>query len=202
MLNRPRLEGIGIVSVTFRSTSVRARIGTRRTDLLRREVVGHVPERGFAVAAFRDGPTWRIEPLPPAVLGDLGVLLSALRSQPPEGGPFVLAFVEDEFFVIARLDGRRISLLLSDLTAAVEFPLAEQAMSRLGEDPPADDELDEVWPVGDLELFSDLGLTEDELEDILDDLDALPDEMLDAIVERLGVSEQYARATDAAWAGR
>lgn len=159
-------------------------------------------EQGFAVVALRDGAQWRVEPLPPAVLGDLGALLSALRSQPPEGGPFVIACVEDEFFVIARLDGRRISLLLSDLTAAVEFPLAEQAMSRLGEDPPADDELDEVWPVGDLELFSDLDLPEDEMEEILDDLDALPEEMLDAIVERLGIGEQYAAATEAAWAGR
>jgi putative tRNA adenosine deaminase-associated protein len=159
-----------------------------------------VAEQGFAVAAFRDGPQWRVEPLPPAVLGDLGVLLAALRSQPPEGGPFVIALVEDEFFVIARLDGRRISLLLSDLTAAVEFPLAEQAMTRLGEDPPADDELDELWPVGDLELFNDLDLSEDEMEDILDDLDSPPDEMLDTIVDRLGIAEQYARATDAAWA--
>jgi putative tRNA adenosine deaminase-associated protein len=152
--------------------------------------------------ALRDGQLWRVEPLPPAVLGDLGVLLSALRSQPPEGGPFVIACVEDEFFVIARLDGRRVSLLLSDLTAAVEFPLAEQAISRLGEEPPADDELDEVWPVGDLELFSDLGLPEEEMEDILDDLDALPEEMLDTIVERLGITEQYGAATEAAWAGR
>jgi putative tRNA adenosine deaminase-associated protein len=158
-------------------------------------------EQGFAVTAFRDGPQWRVEPLPPTVLGDLSVLLSALRSQPPEGGPFVIALVEDEFFVIARQDGRRISLLLSDLTAAVEFPLAEQTMTKLGEDPPADDELDEIWPVGDLELFSDLGLPEEEMEDILDDLDALPDEMLDTIVERLGVTEQYAAATDA-WARR
>jgi putative tRNA adenosine deaminase-associated protein len=161
-----------------------------------------VAEQGFAVVAFRDGQLWRVEPLPPAVLADLGVLLSALRSQPPEGGPFVIACVEDEFFVIARLDGRRVSLLLSDLTAAVEFPLAEQAISRLGEEPPADDELDEVWPVGDLELFSDLGLPEEEMEDILDDLDALPDEMLDTIVERLGITEQYGAATEAAWAGR
>jgi putative tRNA adenosine deaminase-associated protein len=161
-----------------------------------------VAEQGFAVVAFRDAGQWRVEPLPPAVLGDLGVLLSALRSQPPEGGPFVVACVEDEFFVIARQDGRRISLLLSDLTAAVEFPLAEQAINRLGEEPPADDELDEVWPVGDLELFSDLGLPEEEMEDILDDLDALPDEMLDTIVERLGIAEQYGVATEAAWAGR
>jgi putative tRNA adenosine deaminase-associated protein len=158
-----------------------------------------VAERGFAVAAFRDGPQWRVEPLPPAVLNDLGVLLSALRSQSPEGGPFVVAFVEDEFFVIARQEGRRISLLLSDLTAAVEFPLAEQAMARLGEDPPADDELDEVWPVGDLELFTDLGLSEDEMEDILDDLDLLPEEMLEAIVERIDIAEPYHQALDVAW---
>jgi putative tRNA adenosine deaminase-associated protein len=161
--------------------------------------VGQVTQRGYAVAAFRDGPRWRVEPLPPAVLDDLGVLLSALRSQPPEGGPFVVAFVEDEFFVIARQEGRRISLLLSDLTAAVEFPLAEQAITRLGEDPPADDELDEIWPVGDLELFSDLDLSEDEMEDILDDMDALPEEMLETIIDQLGVADQFRQAIDAAW---
>jgi putative tRNA adenosine deaminase-associated protein len=158
--------------------------------------------QGFAVVAFRDGMQWRVEPLPPAVLGDLGVLLSALRSQPPEGGPFVIACVEEEFFVIARQQGRRLLLLLSDLTAAVEFPLAEQTIARLGEEPPADDELDEVWPVGDVDLFNDLGLPEDEMEDILDDLDALPEEMLETIVDRLGIGEQYAAATEAAWAGR
>lgn len=158
--------------------------------------------RGFAVASFRDGPQWRVEPLPPGVLDDLSVLLAALRSQPPEGGPFIVACVEEEFFVIARQDGHRISLLLSDLTAAVEFPLAEQAMSRLGEDPPADDELDEIWPVGDLELFTDLGLAEGEMEDILDDLDALPEDMIDSIVSHLDITdlvEEFGRASDAAW---
>ncbi|MEO9140578.1 MAG: tRNA adenosine deaminase-associated protein, partial [Jatrophihabitans sp.] len=151
-------------------------------------------QRGFAIAAFRDGPEWRIEPMPPTVLEDLGVLLSALRSQPPEGDPFVVACVEDEFFVIARKDGQRISLLLSDLTAAVEFPLAEQAMTRLGEDPPADDELDEVWPVGDLDLFTDLDAPEDWIEDVLDDDELVPEEMLETIMERLELSEAYSRA--------
>ena len=154
--------------------------------------------RGFAVAAFRDAGLWRAEPLPPTVLDDLGVLLQALRSQPPEGGPFVIACVDEEFFLIARLDGARISLLLSDLTASVEYPLAEQALARLGEEPPDDDELDEVWPVGDLDLFADLDMPEDEMERILDDIDAYPDEMLDAIIERLGIGEVYARATEMA----
>jgi putative tRNA adenosine deaminase-associated protein len=155
-------------------------------------------QRGFAVAALRDGGLWRAEPLPPAVLDDLGILLQALRSQPPEGGPFVIACVDEEFFLIARLDGARISLLLSDLTASVEYTLAEQALARLGEEPPDDDELDEVWPVGDLDLFADLDLGEDEMEVILDDIDAYPDEMLDSIVERLGIGEAYARATEMA----
>jgi putative tRNA adenosine deaminase-associated protein len=155
-------------------------------------------QRGFAVAAFRDSGLWRAEPLPPAVLDDLGILLQALRSQPPEGGPFVVACVDEEFFLIARQDGARISLLLSDLTASVEYPLAEQALARLGEEPPDDDELDEVWPVGDLDLFADLDVSEDEMERILDDIDAYPDEMLDSIVERLGIGEAYTRATEMA----
>jgi len=165
-------------------------------------VAGSNMKLRIVISAFAGAADASDLSLPSGVLHDLGVLLSALRSQPPEGGPFVVASVEDEFFVIARQDGRRTSLLLSDLTAAVEFPLAEQAINRLGEEPPADDELDEVWPVGDLELFSDLGLPEEEMEDILDDLDALPDEMLETIIDRLGIGEQYGTATAAAMAGR
>jgi putative tRNA adenosine deaminase-associated protein len=167
-----------------------------------REVVGQVAQHGFAVAAFRDGGAWRAEPLPPAVLGDLAVLLQALRSQPPEGGPFVIACVDDEFFIVARMDGLRIALLLSDLTAAVEYPLAEQVMTRLGEDPPEDDELDEVWPIGDLDMLTDLGLGEDEMEQILDDVDAFPDEMIEEIADRIGLADQYARATESAGVSR
>lgn len=159
-------------------------------------------QRGFAIAAFRDAGRWRCEPLPPAVLDDLRALLAALRGQPPEGGPFVVANVDDEFFLIARQDGPRISLLLSDLTAAVEYPLAEHVLERLGEDPPEDDELDEVWPIGDLDLFTDLNLPEDEMEQVLDDLDAYPDEMLETIIERIGLAEPYAQAIASARVSR
>ena len=161
-----------------------------------------VAQGGYAVAAHRDSGQWRIEPLPPTVLADLGVLLQALRSQPPEGGPFVVASVDDEFFLIARQEGARISMLLSDMTASVEYPLAEQALSRLGEDPPEDDELDEVFPVGDLDLFTDLDLPEDEMEQILDDLDAYPEDLLESIVNRLGLSDEFANATESARAVR
>jgi putative tRNA adenosine deaminase-associated protein len=151
-------------------------------------------QRGFAVAAFRDAGLWRCEALPPAMMENLGVLLSALRGQPPEGGPFVIASVEDEFFLVARSHGGRIDLLLSDLTAAVEFPLAAQVLDRLGEDPPEEDELDEVWPIGELDLFADLDLGEEEMESILDDLDAYPDEMLDTVIDRIGLATQFGQA--------
>jgi putative tRNA adenosine deaminase-associated protein len=154
-------------------------------------------QRGFAIAAFRDNSLWRCEALPPAVLDDLGVLLSALRGQPPEGGPFVVASVDDEFFLVARMHGGRIDLLLSDLTAAVEFPIAAQLLDRLGEDPPEDDELDEVWPIGELDVFADLGLAEDEMEGVLDDLDAYPDEMLETVMDRISMTEQFRLALSA-----
>ena len=151
---------------------------------------------GYAVAAYRDGGVWRCEPLPPSVLDDLGVLLQALRSQPPEGGPFVVAMVDDEFFLIARQNGAHVNLMLSDLTAAVEYPLAAQVLEKLGEDPPEDDELDEIWPLGDLDLFEDMGLPEDELEAIVDDIDSYPDEMLDEIVDRIDLSDVFAAALE------
>jgi putative tRNA adenosine deaminase-associated protein len=157
---------------------------------------------GFAIAAFRESGLWRAEPLPPAVLNDLGALLQALRAQPPEGGPFVLACVDEDFFLVARQDGVRISLLLSDMTASVEYPLAEQALARLGEDPPDDDELDDVWPIGDLDLFADLGVSEDEMDQILADLDAYPEEMLETIVDRIGLTDAYSRATELAQVAR
>lgn len=155
-------------------------------------------QQGFAVAAFRDGGVWRCDSLPPGVLDNLGTLLSALRGQPPEGGPFVVASVDDEFFLIARSHGARIDLLLSDLTAAVEFPLAAQVLHRLGEDPPEEDELDDVWPIGELDLFSDLQLAEDEMASILEDADAYPDEMLDTVIDRIGLEEEFRRARESA----
>ena len=62
---------------------------------------------GFAVAAFRDSAAMAVRAAAARRRSVIsGVLLSALRSQPPEGGPFVVASVDDEFFLIARLDGR------------------------------------------------------------------------------------------------
>lgn len=158
-----------------------------------------MPDDGFAVTLFRDGGQWQCALLPPAVLADLDSCIAAARQQPPEGGPIVLVDVDDEFFVALRV-GRDadhgVRLLLSDATAATDYDLARQVIERLGADVPPDDELDEIWPVGDLAIFEDLGLSALELRAILDDLDLYADEMLAAVTHRIGLAEPYARAVD------
>jgi putative tRNA adenosine deaminase-associated protein len=158
-----------------------------------------VPDEGFAVTLFREGGQWQCALLPPAVMEDLENCVAAARQQAPEGGPIVLVDIEDEFFIAVRTGGGpagSVRLLLSDATAASEYPLAQQVVERLGGGIPADDDLDEIWPIGDLRMFEDLGLDEFELRAILDDLDLYADEMLAALTHRIGLAEPYARAVD------
>ena len=156
-------------------------------------------EDGFAMAVYREGGRWDCALLPPAVLGDLDACVAALRQQPAEGGPIALVDVADEFFVALRLDpDGDIRVLLSDVTAAEEFILARQALDRLGEDLDEPEDPEEVWPVGDMGIFRDLGLDERELGLILDDVDLWADEMLAAVAERIGVGPAFARLLDAA----
>jgi putative tRNA adenosine deaminase-associated protein len=156
-----------------------------------------VAEDGFAVTVYRDGGRWDCALLPPAVLDDLHSCIAALRQQPPEGGPVALVDVADEFFVALRLTpSGDLRVLLSDVTAAEEWELAQQALDLVGAGAgqqlgPVDPE--EVWPVGDLGIFRDLGLDERELGTILGDVDLWADEMLTAVAARIGVGEPFAR---------
>ncbi|HEX3812698.1 MAG TPA: tRNA adenosine deaminase-associated protein [Mycobacteriales bacterium] len=148
---------------------------------------------GLAVVAYRDDGVWRCEELPRTLLRNLDACLDALRRQPGDGFGCVFANVDDEFFVALRsTPGGEERLLLSDVTAAVDYELARSALEFLDEEPPTEDELDDVWPIGDLSIFSDLGLGERELRAILDDLDLYADDMIAAIAARAGFADAYA----------
>lgn len=149
----------------------------------------------WAVVVFRVDGAWQVAALPPGVAEDVGALVAAVRGQ--LAGAFALVNVADEFFVAVRSHGGHERLLLSDASAAVAWPLAAQVLDRLGNAMPPDEELDEVWPAGDLGLFEDLGLEEMELGAILSDVDAYADEMLSVLARRLGFAEAYERALDA-----
>jgi len=147
------------------------------------------------VVVFLQEGGWQVGQLPPAVADDLESVIAAVRGQVM--GAFALVDVADEFFVVVRNVGGQLRYLLSDVTAAVAWDLAAQVMDQLDLEIPSDDELEEVWPVGDLGVFEDLGLDEMELGAILSDVDAYADEMLSTLARRLGFAEPFERVVEA-----
>jgi putative tRNA adenosine deaminase-associated protein len=139
---------------------------------------------------------WQSGVLPEKVGDDLDGLVAVLRQQPGEHGAIAVVNVADEFFVAVRVRGEEVRLLLSDVTAAVAWDLARQVVDRLGIAAPGDDDLEDVWPAGDMSIFADLGLDEMELGAVLADLDAYADEMLQAVAGRIGFAEAYDRAVE------
>jgi len=155
-------------------------------------------EDSLAVVVYREDGVWQSGLLPERVTDDLEGLVSVLRQQPAENGAIALVNVADEFFVAVRVRGEEVRLLLSDVTAAVAWDLARQVVERLGLETPGEDDLDDVWPAGDLSIFTDLGMDVMELGAVLADLDAYADEMLLAVARRLDFGDVYDRAVEAA----
>ena len=160
--------------------------------------VADVGETDFAVIVYREEDQWEADVLPTAVTADLDGFVQALRRQPSMGGTIGFAGVGDDFWVAVRVIGEDVSLFLSDLTAAADYPLARQVLEALDIAVPADHELDQVLPAGDLSIFADLGLDEMELGAVAADLDLYPEDAVAHIAERLRFGEAVERALDIA----
>ena len=165
------------------------------------DLVQSAPAEGepdaVAVVMYRQEGLWQAAALPDALTEDLDGLVSAVRQHSGDGGSFAVVDVAHEFFVVVRVLMGRVRLLLSDVTAAVAWDLAAQVVEVLDVDVPGDDDLEDVWPAGDLGVFDDLGLDEMELGAVLADLDAYADEMILVIARRLGFADAYQRVVDA-----
>jgi putative tRNA adenosine deaminase-associated protein len=173
------------------------------TTFLRAEHAGEVTmsdmgETDFAVIVYREEDQWEADALPAAVTADLDSLVQALRQQPSMGGTIGFAGVGDDFWLAVRIIGEDVSLFLSDVTAAVDYPLARQVLEALDIPVPSDDELDQVLPAGDLSIFADLGLEEMELGAVAADLDLYPEDAVAGIAERLRFGEAVEQALDRA----
>jgi putative tRNA adenosine deaminase-associated protein len=149
----------------------------------------------WALVVFRQDGAWQVAQLPPRMAEDLDAVVAAVRGQAP--GAFALVDVADEFFVAVRLVGGEERYLLSDAGASLDWDLAAQVMDRLDLDIPNDDESQDLWPVGELGVFEDLGLDAMELTAILGDEDMYADEMLSSLARRLGFAEAYEQVVDA-----
>jgi len=160
----------------------------------------------FAIVVYREDDKWEADMLPFALTSNLDRLIQALRQQPSMSGTIGLVDIGDEFFVALRVLGDRVSVFLSDISAAWDWPLAEQVLEYLDIPVPDEEELEAilredkrmVLPAGDLSIFADLGMDEMELLALSGDRELLPDEVLSSIAARLGFSQPYERAVDAA----
>jgi putative tRNA adenosine deaminase-associated protein len=146
----------------------------------------------FAVAAYREEGVWQVVELVHDVLTDVDKLAHALRRFPGDGGALGLVAVDEDFFVLVRVTGPTVRILLSDITAAGEWELARSAVEVLGLPEPEDD--DEPAPAGDLDLLGDLGMHAMDMAVLLDDVDLYPDEMLSDVARRLGFGSQFDEA--------
>jgi putative tRNA adenosine deaminase-associated protein len=152
-------------------------------------------ELDFALAAYAEDGVWTVTPLVLHGDPDLSGLVSALRRYPGETGVLGMVSVDEDFFVLLRVVGGRARLLISDVTAATEWPLARQVVDEL--DIPLADDDDEQVPAGDLAIVADLGMSAMELGALIDDVDLYPEEMLEEIAEALGFGTQFHEAIEA-----
>jgi putative tRNA adenosine deaminase-associated protein len=159
-------------------------------------MVAEEPAVDFAVAVVREEGSWVATALPPHMSADLAVLLTTLRQQATEGSALGLVSVEDDYFVLVRIAGDDVRLLVSDVTAAPDSALAREVVDML--DRPQPDEDESVQPGGDLSLLADLGVDAMELGALCDEIDLYPDEVLGEIATRLGFGAQFDAAVESA----
>ena len=148
----------------------------------------------FAVVAHREEGRWDIGFLPHRAAEDLAALTAALRQQPSEGVTLALCSYGDDFFLVLRPDGDHMRMLVSDATAAGEWPIAQEVLERTGE--ATGDDHDEVAPAGDLDIFADLGMDAMDVQAVCTDLELYPDEMLGRIAAHIGFGAEFDRAVD------
>ena len=148
----------------------------------------HIGEVDYALAAFLEDGSWQVQDIASPAFFSVDSLSHALRQVGGADGALAMVAVDEDFFVLVRVAGSSTRVLLSDISAADQWELAQSAVDFLGL-PPADD-VDEDLPAGDLDLLADLGLPAIDMGALLDD-DLYPDEMLSDIARRLGFGELF-----------
>ena len=149
-------------------------------------------EIDFVIALYReDGSAVAME-LAPALANDLDELIEQLRRLPGDAGALGVVSIAGEFFVLCRVRGRTVQVLLNDSIAANDWPIARDVVDYLGvelPDPDGDSE-----PLGDFSMLVDQGVAEFDLEQIASDLDEDSDQLVRQIVDLMKFTVPFDRA--------
>lgn len=143
----------------------------------------------FAVVAYREEGQWQVEQIVFDQIEDIDSLANELRRWPGDGGALGMVSVDEDFFLLVRVAGATSKVLLSDITAATDWPIARSAVEFL--DLPLPEDEDDQVPAGDIDILTDLGMGAMDMSALLDDYDLYPDEMLGDIASRIGFGAQF-----------
>jgi putative tRNA adenosine deaminase-associated protein len=143
----------------------------------------------FALAAYREEGVWQVQEIAEPFLTDIDSIASGLRRFPGDGGALGMIAIDEDFFILVRVMGSDVRILLSDITAAEEWELASSAAEHLHLPMPEED--DEQAPAGDLDILGDSGIPAMDMGVLLDDYDLYPDEILSDIARRVGFGDLF-----------
>jgi putative tRNA adenosine deaminase-associated protein len=154
-------------------------------------------EIDFVLAAYREDGQPYVQSLGKDLANDLDELIVQLRRLPGDAGALGFVSLVEEVFVISRVRGQHVQVLLSDAAAASDWPIARDVVDYLGEEP-LDDEDEEGEPIGDLGIVADLGLCDFDMGAIIDNLDLSSVEMLTEIADKIKLNPPFRKAVEAA----
>lgn len=149
----------------------------------------------LVVALYREDGKATAVPLDFDLANDLDELIRQLSRLPGDSGADGWVSIGGEFFVICRVRGRSIEVLLSDSQAAHDWPIARDVVDFLGAELPDEDD-DDSEPVGDLDMYAASGLGAFELEAIATDYDEDSDVLLGVIAAKLKVEDEFNAAAE------
>ena len=152
-------------------------------------------EIDFVIAAYREDGQLYVQSLSSDLANDLEELIVQLRRLPGDAGALGFVSLVEELFVLVRVRGQHVQVLLSDGGATEDWPIAHDVADLLGDE--ADDEDEE--PLGDLGIVADLGLGEFDMGAIIDNLDLSSDQMLIEIAEKINLNPQFRKTAEAAF---
>ncbi len=153
-----------------------------------------VEEIDFVVALYREDGVPVASELAPQLANDLDELIDQLRRLPGDAGALAVVSIAGEFFVLCRVRGRTVQVLLNDSVAANDWPIARDVVDYLGIDVPDPDSDSE--PVGDLAMLVDQGVSELDLEQIAGDIDEDSDQLVRQLVDLMKMSAPFERAVN------
>ena len=76
----------------------------------------------FVLVAYREEGLWQLQELEAEKAADLDGFAVELRRYPGDGGALGLVSIDEDFFLLVRVLGAEVRLLLSDVTAATDWP--------------------------------------------------------------------------------